>query len=71
MLNPENELITTATVAKINDCVPDTVRGWRRAGKIQPAFYTPRGQSLYTRAEAERIRDERRLVTQSHGNEAA
>lgn len=57
--HPVNELITTATVAAINNVVPDTVRVWKRRGKIQPAFETPKGQCLYFRAEAERIKGER------------
>lgn len=60
---PDNELITTATVATICDVVPDTVRVWKRAGKILPAFETPRGQCLYRRADAERVRDERQKAT--------
>ena len=46
------EVITTATFAAINGVVTETVRVWKRTGKIQSAFETPSGQSLYTRAEA-------------------
>jgi DNA-binding transcriptional MerR regulator len=50
------ELLTTAGVARVNDVVPDTVRGWRRSGQITPAVETPSGLALYTPEEAERVR---------------
>jgi DNA-binding transcriptional MerR regulator len=59
MPHPVNELLTTATFAQVADVVPDTVRVWRRAGKITPAFQTPSGIALYRREDAERIKHER------------
>ena len=53
--HPARELLTTASFALIAGVVPDTVRVWRRSGKVTPAFRTPSGIALYRRADAERI----------------
>lgn len=54
--HPAEELLTTASLASIAGVVPDTVRLWRRLGKIAPAFLTPSGICLYRREDADRIR---------------
>src|SRR5437773_2550504 len=52
--HPE-ELLTTASSARIVGVVPDTVRLWQRLGKIRAAFVTPTGVRLYRRSECERL----------------
>jgi len=53
--HPAKELLTTATFALIAGVVPDTIRVWKRMGKVTPAFQTPSGIALYRREDAERI----------------
>jgi DNA-binding transcriptional MerR regulator len=59
IVHPAEELLTTASAARIADVVPDTLRLWQRLGKIQPAFVTPTRIHLYRRADVERVVSER------------
>jgi DNA-binding transcriptional MerR regulator len=58
--HPARELLTTASFALITGVVPDTVRQWRRAGKVTPAFVTPSGIALYRREDADGIARQRK-----------
>lgn len=55
------ELVTTASASQVLGIVPDTLRTWRRLGRITPAFVTPTGVCLYRRDELEQIAEARRL----------
>jgi DNA-binding transcriptional MerR regulator len=57
--HPADELLTTASAARLAGVVPDTLRLWNRLGKIVPAFITPTGVRLYRRDQVERLVRER------------
>ena len=55
----DGQLVTTATASAIAGVVPDTLRGWRRQGRIIPACVTPTGVALYRRGDVERATQNR------------
>jgi hypothetical protein len=59
LAHPTEELLTTASAALVATVVPDTVRLWRRLGKISPSFLTPTGIALYRRVDIDALVDQR------------
>ena len=68
-----DEHCTTSGAARIAENTAETIRAWKRQGRLKPVMQ-PGGINIYRRSDVERVareRDKRRKRRVSDGDEAA
>jgi hypothetical protein len=56
----DDMLVTSCDAARAASRTPDTIRQWRRDGRLTPAVTTPSGFNLFRLGDVRRVAEERR-----------